>query len=453
MAKFDVVKAWIDNVAYSHSKSENTEQFYRIGLTDFYQFIDSTPEQTLKEYEGMTDREFRRKYAQYLRAFISQLSGNGYAINTMKAKVTAVRSFFKYNDLPLGYVPLAKSKVMFHNRDIAKEEIVEILKVSRARDRAFFCMMAQSGLRPFTLCSLKLKHIEPEFSEGKIPCKIEVPEEIAKGEFGSYFTFMGEESIEHLKEYLNTRSGIGPEDYLFTSHGSDKQLNRKSMSGIFIRAIEKLKEKGLLDFEQKEHGKPRNVRLYNLRKFFRKYAQQAGIEYVNFWMGHRTDYKAPHIPASDAHYFSREDVEAQRKLYKEKAMPYLRLETGTPGETEQTIMDLTKKVESRDHVIEELRQKLKIVDDVEEKLKSIDTIKEILELWEVEEKLDDEWGDKFEKFLGSKYPKKLLQYRKILDLAGEFKMAAHKETRETIKKAKAVGAKVEEKKKKLSSKS
>ena len=347
MKKFEAVQAWIDSVAYSHSKNENTEYIYKYHFGEFCGFIGLSPEQILEEYESMTDRQFRRKYAQYIRAFISKQDRNGYAINSIGGAISAIKSFFKYNDLPLGYVPLAKRKVTFHNRDINKEEIVSVLKISRPRDKAFFCMMAQSGLRPDTLRNLKRKHVEPEFSKGIIPCCIEVPEEIAKGEFGAYFSFMGEESVNYLKAYLDTRATIDPEDYLFTSHGTDKRLNTKSISGIFLRAIQKLKEKGLMDFEQKQQGKPRSVRLYNLRKFFRKYGGQAGVEYVNFWMGHKTNYKAPHIPASDEHYFSREDVEFHRQLYKEKAMPHLRLETATPSETEQTIMELRKQLTER----------------------------------------------------------------------------------------------------------
>jgi len=375
MAKFDVVKAWIDNVAYSHSKSENTEREYRYNLTRFCDFIGKTPEQILKEYEEMTDREFRRKYARYVRALISHLMNQDYSPSTVVNSATTVKSFFKYNDLPLGHIPVGKRRVIFHNRDITKNEIEQILKASRPRDRAFLCMMAQSGLRPLTLCSLKLKHIEPEFSEGKIPCKIEVPEEIAKGEFGSYFTFIGEESVKHLKAYfVSKRPGIDPEDYLFTSHGSEKQLSTKSISGIFVRILENLKESGKMDFEQKQEGKPRNVRLYNLRKFFRQKAgHQASIEYVNFWMGHRTDYKAPHIPASDVHYFSREDVEYQRAIYK-TAMPDLRLETATPGETEQTIMELRKQVT-------ELNEKLEVTKLAREQ---IDKIFKGLEKWQKE---------------------------------------------------------------------
>ena len=374
MAKFDVVKAWIDNVAYSHSKSENTEREYKHNLSRFCEFIGKTPEQILEEYEGMTDREFRRQYARYVRALISHLMNEGYSPSTVVNSVTTVKSFFKYNDLPLGHIPVGRRRVVFHNRDITKNEIERILGISRPRDQAFYSMMAQSGLRPDTLCSLRKKHIEPEFSKGIIPCKVDVPEEIAKGQYGSYFSFMGEESVKYLKDYFNKRPEIGPEDFLFTSHGKDKPLNPKSISMIFARTIQQLKEKGIMDLKDSEFGKPGEVRLYNLRKFFRKHGGQAGIEYVNFWMGHKTDYKAPHIPASDMHYFPKEDVEFQRQLYKEKAMPYLRLETATPSETEQTIMDLRRKVV-------ELSQKLEVARLAREQL---DRIEEGLKQWQAE---------------------------------------------------------------------
>jgi len=408
MKKFDVVQSWIDNVAYSHSKSENTEYQYRHFFRLFCEFIEKTPQQILEEYEGMTDREFRRKYARYIRALISHLNQE-YAIGTLKLIVASIRSFFKYNDLPLGHIPIARNKVTFHNRDITKEEIQKILEVSRPRDKAFFCIMAQSGLRPETLCSLKLKHIEPEFSKEITPCKIEIPEEMAKGEFGAYFSFMGEESVKYLKAYLATRPNLGPEDCLFSAHGKDKKLDRGSMSHIFGRATKKLKRKGLMDFEQKEKGKPSEVRLYNLRKFFRLKAGQAGVEYVNFWMGHKTNYKAPHIPASDTHYFSREDVEFQRQLYKEKAMPFLRLESATPSETEQTILELRKQLDEREKEISELRDNVAILGDpdLRRALKNVVDFMEVLEdaeahtLHEIVEALRD--------------PKKMKRFKELIE--------------------------------------
>ena len=389
MVKFDVVQAWIDNVAYSHSKSACTEYNYRAALKRFCGFIESSPEQIVADYQTSNDKEFRRRYAEYLRALIGHMTKNGFTSATISVAVSAARSFFKYNDLPLGFVPIGKNRVIFHNRDIKKEEIAEILRKSKPRDRAFFCMMAQTGLRPSTIANLRLKHVEPEFSKGFNPCKIDVPAELSKGGFGSYLTFMSDETIKHLKDYLGIRGKLGPEDYLFTCEGIDKKLNVKSMAGLFFRAVDKL---GLTDLEQKAAGKPRNVRLYCLRKFFRKYAGQAGSDFVNFWMGHTL--------GVDEHYFSR-DVEFHRKIYIEKAMPHLRIESPTPSEHEVIITRQLEEIEKlrrdRDAQTEKLKDYLEMIhaqgkqideygkhfneqiEKIEAQLKQLEELKKLLE--------------------------------------------------------------------------
>jgi integrase len=357
MVGFDPVQTWIGNVAYSHSHSEGTADYYKFALKNFCSFIEKTPEQILEEYEISNEKGFRRKYARLLKAFIIEQTDNDYAVGSITTIVAAIRSFFKYNDLPLGYVPTAKNRVTYHNRDIKLEEIKKILVTGTPRDRAFYSLMIQSGLRPHTITQLEMKHLESDFSKGIIPCMIRVPEEISKGGFGAYFTFIGPETIKYLKAYLSTRPNTRPEDYVFVNR-SGRQLSRRSITNIFARTIEGMKKKGTLSFEQKKLGKPRTLRLYNLRKFFRNCAAQAGVEYVNFWMGHKTNYKTAHIPASEVHYFSREDVEFQRELYREKAMPHLRIETSTPTETDKTIRNLEEKIEKLEQENLVLKQKL-----------------------------------------------------------------------------------------------
>jgi len=396
MEQFDLVQAWTDNVAYSHSKSEGTRVQYEYALATFCDFIGKTAQQILDEYENMRDRDFRRKYARYLRALISKRVKEGYASGTIKTYVAIVRSFFKYNDLPLGHVPLGRAKVTYHNRDITREEVQQILAISRPRDRAFYCMITQSGLRPITLCNLKLKHIEPEFSKGIIPCKIEVPQEIAKGEYQSYFTFMGKESVKYLKAYLSTRPNVGLDDYLFTSHGANNPITPNTYSVIFRITIEKLKEKGIMNYEQKQEGKPRTVRLYNLRKFFRKYANQAGFEFVQFWMGHIVK------EGQDEHYRPK-DVEFHRQLYAEKAMPYLRLETSTPSETDQTIMELKGELAKRDKEIQELKTK---VGDLEFLKKEVERISKEQRKLNFETQFRKEYGETLLETYGGKPPTK-----------------------------------------------
>jgi hypothetical protein len=91
------------------------------------------------------------------------------------------------------------------------------------------------------------------------------------------------------------------------------------------------------------------LRLYNLRKFFRKYAGQAGSDYVNFWMGHTAKLGV------DIHYFSR-DVEYHRKIFVEKAMPFLMIETAQLTSFE-TVLELKNQLKAKDSEVQELREK------------------------------------------------------------------------------------------------
>ena len=69
---------------------------------------------------------------------------------------------------------------------------------------------------------------------------------------------------------------------------------------------------------------------------------------MQFWMGHIVK------EGVDEHYRPT-DVEFHRKLYAEKAMPFLRLETATPTETEKTIEELRAQLKERDEEIDTLK--------------------------------------------------------------------------------------------------
>lgn len=134
--KLNPIETWLSNVAYSHSQSRNTAISYRQGLSKFLSFIEKTPEQLLEDYENTTDRKFKRKYAKLVRAFIS-VQMKDFAIGSVGTFVSAVRSFFMYNDLPLGHIPVSKGYVTYHNREITREEIALILSISRPRVEPF----------------------------------------------------------------------------------------------------------------------------------------------------------------------------------------------------------------------------------------------------------------------------------------------------------------------------
>ena len=350
----------------------------------FTTFIDRSAENIKADYDTSDDRTFKTKYAQYVRAWIADLSRRGLANTSIKVIVGAVSSFFHYNDLHLGFVPQAMSGIVYHNRDITKEEIIQIMSLAKIREKAFFAVMAQSGLRSHTVVQLELKNLE---AFDKIPCKIDVPQEITKGKYGSYVTFLGLEAIKYLKQYFATRTNLGPGSLLFCTHDDPaKPVSVKDMSRAFRVAARRLEQSGAIDSEIRK-GKPSELRFYTLRKFFRKQAHQMGFENVNYLMGHV-------VRGSDANY-KPQDPEFYRKLYEEKAMPFLRLETATPTETEKTIAELKKQIAERDKEIDTMKEtvlKLQPLVEFVNRYDDYENLKTILNMFKMD--ILDEYHDK-----------------------------------------------------------
>lgn len=345
--RLDLVDDWLNLVAYSHSQSKATYEQYKRVWAKFSAFMSKSADDTKEDYDASDDRTFKTKYAQYVRAWIAQLAKEGLTNTSIKTYVGIISSFFHYNDMPLGLIPQAQSGIVFHNRDITKEEIIQIMALTKIREKAFFAVMAQSGLRPHTIAQLKLKNLE---SFDKIQCKIEVPKEITKGKFGSYVTFIGPEAIKYVKQYLSTRTNPATDSLLFCAHDDPrKPVSVKDMSRAFRLAARKLEQSGAIDFEVRQ-GKPSELRFYSLRKFFRKQAHQMGFENVNYLMGHV-------VRGSDANYRP-QDPEFYRKLYVEKALPFLRLETATPIESEKQIEELRQQISQKDEEIQGLKQNM-----------------------------------------------------------------------------------------------
>lgn len=334
-----IIENWLSQIAYSHSNSENTRTAYIHNLQKFLDNIGKTPDQILSEYDNLDEKQFKRFYSTQLISYLVKLQKEGYSPATQQIAVNAIKSFFKYNNLPLNYIATGRKFVTYHNRDIRKEEIEEIIKIAEPREKAFYVLMAQSGLRPNEICNLKIENLEKLLDENTpIPCLIKINQDQTKGEYSEYFTFTGKESIYYLKEYLKRRKQpLNPDEHLFTKEDNKTAIDTDLMSHMFRRTVTKLKDQKILDFKNKAGDKTnRNeLRLYNLRKYFRNHAGEAGT-FINFWMGHSL--------GVDDHYFSKdiseENIEKHRKIYAEQAMPTLRLESKTPNQNENTITKL-----------------------------------------------------------------------------------------------------------------
>jgi len=193
------------------------------------------------------------------------------------------------------------------NRDIEEDEINKITALCPKREKAFFTIMRQSGLAPHIIKQLKIKDAEKILEpDTPIPCKINIQQQ-------KFPTFIGHEAVNYLKQYLHTRrDNLTPESLLFIIRNNpNKEINTKDESRTFSRTAQELKRQRKITYEVTK-GKPSELRLFKLRKFYQKKAE----DYLAEIDSNRTQ----------------KDDEFYRKLYEEKAMPLLEIEPLTPIE-------------------------------------------------------------------------------------------------------------------------
>lgn len=318
----DVVEQWLNNVA----ESSTTKNQYASRIKLFREFakMHNVDISTLKDqyriakYKGEIDKEkFIDSLVDLIDSYKAYLIQKGYAPTSVYSCLSIVQSFLKkgcrIKDVEVSLPKHVYQK--YHNRDITKEEIKKILEHAPIRERTFWLMMYESGLRPRTLVQLKYKHIKEDYEKGVIPMKISLPSEILKDYIGERFCFVGEDSVKLLREYLSLRPTINDEDYIFKEDYVKRKgtktpyLSPETFSNKFSKLVIKLG----LD-KPTEKGQPKQLREYCLRKAWFKYLTDVDSTYKNFWFCHTN---------VNDHYITR-DVEVHRQLYA-KAYPKLRI--------------------------------------------------------------------------------------------------------------------------------
>lgn len=299
----------------ARAESPKTRELYLFLLENFADFCRKRGKDPLRlvddyravKYQGEAQRErFLEEWQDLLRAFNTWLKPK-FAPLTMKNHLVAVRSFLGFWKIPLD-VDLPKHPcVIWHNRDLKKEEIKQILTFASARDRVIWLVMAESGMRADNAVNLKYWQIREDFELKKVPMRILLPSSVLKDHVGDRWTFIGEDSFGELSDYLQRRLPLGNDDYIFASEKQGRvvgeQFSPASISTKFNRIVQKLG----IDKSLGKAGKPKQIRLHGLRKFFRN-NMRAEKGFLDFWMGHSL--------GVDAHYISR-DFEEHRQRYSE----------------------------------------------------------------------------------------------------------------------------------------
>lgn len=280
-----------------------------------------------------------------------------YSPKSKHTSIYRVISFFKKGcKIPIKPEFAEKIYVKYHNRDITPEEIKRILTQSGLKFQTFFLMMVESGQRPYTLVRLRYKHIKKDFEANRVPMSIDLPSELLKDNVGDRFSFIGQDGFNLLKEYLASRGQLNPEDLVFAPDKTTMKGDHLSVAmfsnkfGKIVRQLKLAEDKG---------GKPKALRLYCLRKYFRNNLKM-DRDYREFLMGHTSTLGV------DQSYITR-DKEVYRVMY-EEAYPTLRIYAEQKEETITQVKELREILTTKDQEIKDLTQKVEQLTSVVSKI-------------------------------------------------------------------------------------
>ena len=364
-----VMNSWLLQVV----KSDNTR--YREHIQRFLDFCNCTLEDIAEEWDSVgtyaQEKRFKKKWNRKVKDFRAFLNTDSSIVEgTRETYMVPVASFFKkYLDSPVK-VKVNHPPVTYHNRDIKREEIDVIIKnTPHIRDASFYSFMKDSGLRPCVLKQLQYEDMKEDWQNNVVPCKINVPQHKNKGQYKKHYTFIGQETVELLRAYWDLRFGINvnpkDNDLVFSQSKTENvPISPDSESSIFGRIVVKL---NIVEREENKEslkfGKPRPVRLYNLRKFFRN---NLGIDStdIHFFMGHMLD-------KNDEHYFSAQNIEKFRAKYA-KAYEHLKVST-VPNSYKEQVKYLTAKLTQTEMELKNMQKNVReIIQEEMQKLVQTD---------------------------------------------------------------------------------
>jgi integrase len=360
---------WLEDWLSSRAESPKTRENYLYcwkNISTFCMNRGKDPSTLVEDWravkcQGEIPRErFLEEWMDLIRAFNTWLKPK-YASLTMHNHLAVLRSFLVYWKIPLDVELPRHTYVKYHNRDLSKETIRQILSKATQRDRTIWLLMAESGLRANTAITLRYYQIQEDFEKDIIPLRILTPAEILKDHVGERWSFIGEDGARALREYLKPRMPLKGEDYVFASERpgmlKGEQFSVASLSVKFARLVRKLKlERGA------PIGKPGHYRMHGLRKYFRN-NMRADPSYREFWMGHSL--------GVDAHYVSR-DPEFHRAECKKNYESLRILEPTTPT----GFKEIQEQLKQKDTEIQQLRT------EVQEMRKTQDTLIHLCKLIE-----------------------------------------------------------------------
>lgn len=289
--------------------SPRTFYQYCFGVHRFCRWHGRTPDEIIAECKGPDGEPVPRMLSQHARVlddFIGMLQDEGLAPGTVNNHAKGVRQLYRVNGLQLTLLYRLSKKVRYKDRSPTPEEVQKLVDLADSRGKVIMSMLTLGGFRVGTLSMLQYRHVRKDLEKGILPIHVHVEAELTKGKYGDYDTFLGQETVEYLRLYLDARR-IGGVERLSTTRAdwkdppealTDESPLIRDSHAKRVRAISPqrihdvvhslYKKAGLLAGQT---GTRYELRAHSLRKYFRTQLASLGVntDYIDYMMGHVVD--------------------------------------------------------------------------------------------------------------------------------------------------------------------
>lgn len=268
MKESNTVRFWLD----SYPK-DNTKSRYRTALSKFCDFLEVTPDQTLR-WSRVTIEDNLLRWKAHM---TKELSGN-----TTKLYLTGVTRWFKFNRKRIEPFDLLKNlsrKQTFTDYPVSRDDLRKVLDGARLKHKVAISLIAFAGLRPVDVVTLQYRDIVESYKRGDEVLTIQKVHEKTERE---YVSFLGFQGTRYLRDYLELRESKGEkltqDSYIMPYRGGQMQSQglRLTISTI-IEATVGTHPTG---------SDRKKFRPYSLRKYFRHVASGLGESTAEYLMGH-----------------------------------------------------------------------------------------------------------------------------------------------------------------------
>ena len=327
----ETVIEWLDSI----NAQPSTRRNFMPAMVLYTEFLNMTPEELLDEAEQEMSLPIRkRKLKKHVIAFRVYLQGMGVSENTIRSRLTAVKSFYSANEITIPKIKFEKPKTIKTNDQIpTKEDLQDCLSICDPLEKAVMLAGISSGMAANEIRNVTLK----QFKEGYDPDTEITTISMRRQKTGvDFVTFFSPEASRAIWEYLAYRDRTVKTEGVRRKAQREKQRTTED-SYLFILKIvsdtylenhdEKIRQIGAATLEymyrqisEKARKNTANgynfIRSHTMRKYFNSCLLNAGCDsfHVEYWMGHQ-------LSETQAAYF-RANIQQQKELYM-KYVPYL----------------------------------------------------------------------------------------------------------------------------------